>query len=102
MGKAKGYLYRKSSDEKIGIDKEEFQIGKGSGPNDYRVRGNSFVSRRHAKITRQGETFYITDLHATNYTYVGGKRLESGQSAALDDQTVIRLANEEFIFLIEE
>lgn len=98
-GSISGCLRRKSSKETIAIDKEEFLIGKGSACNGYKIRGNSFVSRQHAKITRQGDTFSITDLHSTNHTYVGGRMLAPGQTAVLEDQTVIRLANEEFLFL---
>lgn len=98
-GQAGGCLYRKSSKETIEIDQEEFLIGKGSSCNGYRIQGNSFVSRQHAKIIRQGDTFSITDLQSTNHTYVGGRKLAPGQAVILEDQAVIRLANEEFIFL---
>lgn len=100
--KIRGYLCRKSTNQKIEIDREEFCIGKGREHTDYCIRDNSFISRRHAKIIRQGKDFYITDLHSLNHTFVNQKKLKEGQSEVLPDGTVIRLANEEFIFLTEE
>lgn len=99
--KMTGCLYRKSSGEKITVSREEFYIGKSSGHADYCIPGNSFVSRRHAKITRQGDDFYITDMNSLNHTYADGTMLKGGQPVPLRDGMVIRLADVEFIFRTE-
>lgn len=100
--KIRGFLCRKSLDQKIEIDRAEFCIGKSREHTDYCIRDNSFISRQHAKIVCKGKDFYITDLHSLNHTYVNQKKLQEGQTEVLTDGTVIRLANEEFIFLTEE
>jgi len=48
--------------------KSELILGKDG---DFRIDDNS-VSRRHAKLTRDGDELYIEDLNSTNGTYVNG------------------------------
>lgn len=43
------------------------------------------VSRRHARIMRRGDTYYIEDLHSFNGTYVLGNRLAPGDWKPLHD-----------------
>lgn len=49
-------------------------IGRGT-ENDL-VLGYSVVSRNHARITCQGQNYYVTDLGSANGTYLGPNRLE--------------------------
>jgi pSer/pThr/pTyr-binding forkhead associated (FHA) protein len=53
------------------------------------------ISRRHARITLQGETYVILDLGSCNGTSVNGRRV---RSAELSDGDVIRLGPDEFLF----
>lgn len=48
----------------------------------------SSVSRNHARVTRDGETWYVEDLKSSNGTIFDGKRI---QRQALSDQTEFRL-----------
>ncbi|NTW03313.1 MAG: zinc-ribbon domain-containing protein [Oscillochloris sp.] len=43
------------------------------------------VSRQHAKITRRGEQWMITDLNSTNFTRIDGVRLEPYVDTPLQD-----------------
>lgn len=36
------------------------------------------ISRRHARLRRRGDTFYLEDLHSFNGSFVLGKRLQAG------------------------
>lgn len=48
------------------------------------------VSRRHARITREGEQYYLEDLKSTNHTFVNRKKLAPGQRHLLTDGDRVR------------
>jgi len=54
------------------------------------------VSRKHAEIVRDGETFTITDLGSLNGTFVNRKRIES---AELDDDDEVQIGKYRLTFL---
>ena len=54
------------------------------------------VSRRHAELVRDGETFTITDLGSLNGTFVNRKRIES---AELDDDDELQIGKYRLTFL---
>ena len=60
------------------------------------------VSRRHARISCEQEQYYLEDLGSKNGTYVNGTELEASTPVLLKDKTVIRFANQEFLFLLEK
>lgn len=99
--KLRGYLYRKSSNEKIEVDKPRFCIGKSRNNVDYCIGGNPSISRLHAAVVRQGDLYYIQDMNSLNHTYVNDRMLKEGQNAVLENGTEIRLSDEEFLFLTE-
>lgn len=54
------------------------------------------VSRRHAELTREGDTFTIRDLGSLNGTYVNRQRIES---AALEDDDELQIGKYRLTFL---
>jgi hypothetical protein len=54
------------------------------------------VSRRHAEIVRDGDTFTIRDLGSLNGTYVNRKRIES---AVLEDDDEVQIGKYRLTFL---
>ena len=54
------------------------------------------VSRRHAELVRDGETFTITDLGSLNGTFVNRKRIES---AELQDDDELQIGKYRMTFL---
>jgi FHA domain/zinc-ribbon domain len=54
------------------------------------------VSRRHAEIIREGDTFTIRDLGSLNGTYVNRKRIES---AVLEDDDEVQVGKYRLTFL---
>ncbi len=99
QGAIGAYLYHSATGESIAITKEIFIIGKNGEGVDYRIDGNTNVSRRHAVITRSYDNYYIEDLGSTNGTYVNGVRITPGNKQILETNDVIYFADEEFIFM---
>jgi len=54
------------------------------------------VSRRHAELERNGETFSIRDLGSLNGTYVNRRRIES---AVLQDDDEVQIGKYRLTFL---
>ncbi len=51
------------------------------------------VSRRHARIERRGNRFFLEDLHSVNGTYVGAERLAPGAARVLCDGDEVRICS---------
>ena len=58
--------------------RKTFTIGR-SSDNDIAMK-DPYVSRRHLKITRRGETYAIVDLGSRNGTFVNGKQIPKGRA----------------------
>lgn len=74
----------------------------GRDPSVNLVLKTEMVSRRHAQITRQGETCQVTDLGSANGTFVNGVRLAPNAPAPLVDGAVLRFAQVELRFEVAE
>ena len=77
-------------------------IGTSKGNADICLDECRVVSRRHARISCEQEQYYLEDLGSKNGTYVNGTELEASTPVLLKDKTVIRFANQEFLFLLEK
>lgn len=64
-------------------------IGRGSSCDIILV--DSSISRRHARIQKQGDQFFIYDLHSTNGTFVDGELVDPSRGALLRKDCVIRI-----------
>ncbi|MDD6327668.1 MAG: FHA domain-containing protein [Eubacteriales bacterium] len=93
------YLYRASTGESIAISSEIFRMGKGMEGVEYRIDGNTNVSRMHAMITRSQDDYYIEDLGSTNYTFVNGIKLVPNRKQLLTTNDEIYMADEKFVFM---
>lgn len=98
--KALPYLVRVSTEERIMLSKSTFKIGKATRGVDYTVGGNGAISRQHAIIIQKEGVCYIKDNKSTNHTFINGKVIEEGVEEILTHDSMIRLADEEFIFKI--
>jgi len=88
--------------EIFSIDRAECYIGKKSRSVDLCIMGNPAISRIHCVIRRTEEGFSIEDLGSSNYTYVNGKRVKPGVREELPEKCRIQLADEEFMFEINQ
>ncbi len=74
-----------------------FFIGKLKTNVDYAINHDS-ISRFHAKIEKEGEQFFLTDLNSTNGTFIQGKRLETNQKEEIVIGDQITFAQITYIF----
>lgn len=77
-----------------------FFIGKLRKNVDYCLE-KEVVSRYHAKITREGDRYYITDLNSTNGTYLNKEVLMTYQQKELKSGDEISLANISYTFIVK-
>ena len=101
MMESKPFLIRVKNNERITIDKDVFVIGKERSKVDYCISDNKAVSRRHADIVCENNTYFIIDNNSLNKTYLNDMRLAGGEKYALSHKDVIVLGDEEFSFNFE-
>ncbi len=85
------------------VEQREFPLGEsalvGRGVDCDVMISRPQVSRRHARITRVGDAYYIEDLGGANGTILNGTRINK---ARLDDGDRITLGDCELTFLLGE
>jgi len=81
----------------IPITEFPFFIGKLRKNVDYCIEKN-VVSRYHAKITKEEDRIYITDLNSTNGTYVNEEILQTYEKCEIKHGDRIALANLQYEF----
>lgn len=93
-------LVRKKTGESFSVDKPVFRIGTEQPYCDLFISDNTFISRSHADIITRDDRYYIMDRNSTNRTFVDGKVIARETEVEIYDGTLIKLANEEFDFLL--
>ncbi len=56
------------------------------------------ISRRHLRIYRNSDSYYVEDLHSTNGTLLHGKFLKPGEAQELKDGDELYLGNSQAVF----
>ncbi|MCM1190126.1 MAG: FHA domain-containing protein [bacterium] len=79
------------------IDSPSVTLGKRKGEADV-VLDNMSVSRLHARITEENNTFYIEDLNSTNGTFKNGLRLQPYEKRELEEGDEIQAGRVILIF----
>lgn len=62
-------------------------IGREGLMNEY-LSGKSYVSRRHAEISREDTHLFVRNLSQTNYTYVNNKKIPEGNHELHDGDEI--------------
>lgn len=75
---------------------ESYIIGSGT-QSDIVIQNNKTISRRHARIFRNNDVWYIEDFGSTNGTFVNGERLKKMEPCKLEINTQLSLSNEHYI-----
>lgn len=78
------------------IDKNNVTIGKKQEFVDLVIPFNRMISRKHCRIMKTGDCYYISDEGSSNGTYVNGVRVEMGQQIRIKQGDIVRLADSEF------
>lgn len=95
-----GMAYLQYRGQNIPINDSEFVIGKAN--NQYKVNfainDNPRVSRKHASIIAQGNSYFIRDEGSTNGTYVNGRLLPKMVPQPLQNGDEISIYDEVFKF----
>lgn len=94
-------LVRTKNEESFPVDKPVFRIGTEQKYCDLFIGDNSYISRSHADIVTRDDRYYIIDRNSTNRTFVDGKVIPAEKEVEIFSGTKIRLANEDFTFVIE-
>jgi hypothetical protein len=79
------------------VNKDIFRIG--SSKSNDAVLKEKTVSANHAKITRDGEDYYLSDLNSTNLTYLNCHPLNYRTPVKLKIMDRISFANVNYIFM---
>ena len=85
----------------ITLDRDHLILGKSRKQSDVVLPGAA-VSRKHARIERRMDGYYVTDLFSTNGTFLDGRRLESGQAVVLKNGAQLTLASLSYHVTIPE
>ncbi len=93
-------LRRMKTGEEVSINKPVFRVGKEEGYVDYLISDNPAVSRSHADIITRDGHYYIYDNNSTNKTYVNNIMIPSLRNVEIEEGSHIRMANEDFIFIV--
>lgn len=94
------YLIRIKNCEHIDINTASFKIGKVEQA-EYAITDNKTISRLHAEIIQNDNSYYIKDNNSTNGTFIDGNIISADELVELNDGCEITFANEKFEFHIE-
>lgn len=87
--------------EVIVINEFPFFIGKLKQNVDYCLE-KDVISRYHAKISKDQEHYYITDLNSRNGTYINDSPLETYKSREIQIGDIVAFANIQYLFMQQE
>ena len=84
----------------IPVTSYPFFIGKLKKNVDFYLNSDT-VSRYHAKITKEGESLFLTDLNSTNGTFINDEQLFTYQKKEINYGDVISFADIKYQFMQE-
>ena len=85
---------RLTGDDEILITEFPFVIGKDASCS-FAIKDDTYISRKHCRIVKREDGYYIKDLDSTNGTFIDGKdiheitKLVPGQEVILADRNYV-------------
>lgn len=95
-------IYCVAFNQDVEIKKVPFTIGRSRQNIDLCIHGNANMGRRHAEITYRDGSYFIEDLNSVNHVFVNSRKIEANVPYRLKANDKFMLANEEFVFRLEE
>lgn len=90
-------LKRVKTQEIVGVTGDEFYIGKQAG-NNYVIKDNPMISRKHVRIFKQSGSYWIEDLDSLNHTYIDDSMIQT--PVVLTSGMTFRLSTDEVFEVI--
>ena len=90
-------LKRVKTQEIVEVTGDEFYIGKQAG-NNYVVKDNPMISRKHVRIFKQSGSYWIEDLDSLNHTYIDDSMIQT--PVVLTSGMTFRLSTDEVFEVI--
>lgn len=90
------FLYYVKLGVKIPLSEEGIVIGRSSQKSQYIIKGNGNVSRKHAKVYRKGNSYFVHNYEPPNGTYIDGLKIKNFDDVRLEVGSTLLLADEEF------
>jgi hypothetical protein len=84
--------------KKIPISEYPFVIGKSGNSVNYIINEKG-ISRLHAKITKDGDNYYLVDLASTNGTYINGLKIKENIPYIINDKDEIVFSKIKFSWM---
>lgn len=78
------------------IDRDNMLLGKKADAVDAVIPFSDMISRKHCRIIRIDNSFYITDEGSKNGTFVNDIRVMQGQQCRIKQGDIVRMAESEF------
>lgn len=80
----------------IKLDRDCVIVGRKADMADVVIPFSKTIGRRHCKITRKPEGYYLSDIGSSNGTYLNNTRIKQGEEYRLRKGDMIRLADNDF------
>lgn len=95
------FLIDRAHKTQLILMKPSIIIGTDENKADFIVRNSRTVSRQHAVIYKKDRSYYVTDNHSTNHTYVNEIILKPGEIRDLHTGDMIRVAEVSLEFMLK-
>lgn len=89
----------------VDLDSPDYLIGRvASEDPEFRIRciiPHGSISSQHARISFNGQRFFIEDLGSKNGTFINGEMLAPGAARELRPESVLRLGSVDTVFVVD-
>lgn len=92
------WLESTADSRKIWLNRDQVVLGRSRQESDVCILRDASISRRHARILRRGNGYYLEDLGSRNGTFLEEQRLSANHPQELKNGAKLRLGGSYFTF----